>query len=187
MRVAQRKKAQRELAKDLLLVFIGAVIALFLSQSGIINATINFLGGTAISSLVAGLFFTSVFTVAPASVAFAEISEIGPIFTIALYGGLGAMLGDLVIFFFIRDRFTDDLMNSIKPSIVKHIFASFHLGSMKWLAPFVGAVIIASPLPDEIGLTLMGLSKVKLAILMPVSFVMNSLGIYLIVWLAQVV
>jgi hypothetical protein len=48
----------------------------------------------------------------------------------------------------------------------------------------LGAFIIASPLPDELGLTLMGMSKVRLAVLVPVSFVMNAVGIYLLVWFA---
>ncbi|MFA6405003.1 MAG: hypothetical protein WCW03_03325 [Candidatus Paceibacterota bacterium] len=187
MKVARRKKAQRELAKDLVFVFIGAVIALLLSQSGVISVVIDFLGGTAISSFVAGIFFTSVFTIAPASVAFADISQTGAPLTIILWGGLGAMCGDLILFFFIRDRFTDDLLNSMRPSIVKHILASFHLGFMKWLSPILGALIISSPLPDELGLTLMGLSKMRIAVLMPVSLIMNMMGIYLICWLAQVV
>lgn len=187
MTVSKRTRARRELRKDFFLVLIGAIAALFLSQSGIIEGAIRLLGGTATASFVSGIFFTSVFTVAPASVALAGIAETGSTATVALWGALGAMLGDLALFYFIRDRFADDLADSLKPSIVKHIVSSFHFGFLKWLSPVLGAAIIASPLPDEFGLALMGMSKVRMAVLMPVTFIMNALGIYLIIWFAGIV
>ena len=107
-------------------------------------------------------------------------------FTVILWGALGALSGDIILFFFIRDRFADDLKNSLKPSFVRHIARSFHFGFLKWLAPILGAVVIASPLPDELGLTLLGLSKTRLAFLVPISFVMNALGIYLLARLVSI-
>ena len=95
------------------------------------------------------------------------------------------MCGDLILFFFIRDRFYNDIVNSIKPKTIKHILRSFHFGFLKWIAPIVGALIIASPLPDEFGIALLSMSKVKTAVLMPVSFIMNALGIYLLITFAS--
>ncbi|MCC7436766.1 hypothetical protein IT402_02755, partial [Candidatus Nomurabacteria bacterium] len=54
-----------------------------------------------------------------------------------------------------------------------------------WLAPVIGAIIIASPLPDEIGVGLIGISKMKNWQFLVLSFVLNSLGILLIVTLAK--
>jgi len=178
--------ARRDLANDIAFVFIGAVFALLLSQSGAISWLVNALGNQIVASFVAGIFFTSVFTIAPSSVALASISGV-PLSTVALWGALGAMCGDLILFFFIRDRFADDLMASLKPSVVKHILGSFHLGFMKWLSPIVGALIIASPLPDEFGLMLLGLSKTKVSLLVPIAFVMNFLGIYALLWFVRFV
>jgi hypothetical protein len=53
---------------------------------------------------------------------------------------------------------------------------------MKWISPILGALIIASPLPDEFGLALLGLSRTRISILIPVSFIMNFLGVYLLLW-----
>jgi hypothetical protein len=91
------------------------------------------------------------------------------------------MCGDLILFFFIRDRFASDLMKAIKPAKIRHIMHSFHFGFLKWLSPIIGALIIASPLPDEFGISLMGISKVRVVILLPVAFAMNVLGIYLLI------
>ena len=177
------KSARKELIKDLIFVFIGIFIAIVLSRLGIIDLVVNAIGNEIVVSFLSGIFFTSVFTVGPSSVALVNISDVS-YFTIAFWGAIGALFGDLILFYFIRDRFSDNLISSIKPSVVKKVMNSFHLGFMKWLAPFLGAIIIASPLPDELGLTLLGLSKTRIAILIPISLVMNFLGILALLFFA---
>lgn len=164
------------------MIALGIALAIFLSKIGIIDfLVLSFQDYYIFASFLAGIFFTSAFTLAPAGIALAHIAQNSPIHAVALWGGLGAMCGDLILFFFIRDRFVKDVMKTMKPSTVKYILKSFHFGFMKWLSPVVGAIIIASPLPDEFGITLLGISKVKVAVLMPIAFVMNVLGIYLLI------
>ncbi len=174
--------ARHELAKDLFFILIGATIAIILSDIGIIDRIIPLFGNPAVASFVAGIFFTSAFTIAPASVALGHIALHAPAFTVALWGALGAVCGDLILFYFIRDRFANDVLGSFGSKFMKHFTASFHVGFYKWMAPVLGAVIIASPLPDEFGVTLLGFSKTRTWTLMLVSFIGNLLGIYLIVW-----
>jgi hypothetical protein len=180
----RRRQAQAQLIRDIFYILVGIGIAITLSRSGALDDILYLVGSGAIASFVAGIFFTSAFTIAPASVAMAHLVETTPVGTVVLWGALGALCGDLLLFFFIRDRFVDDLKRSLKPSFTKHILHSFHFGFLKWLAPLLGAAIIASPLPDELGLTLMGLSKTRLVLLVPVSFIMNALGIYLLAYFA---
>ena len=181
----RRSKARRELAKDLLLVILGVVITIILVKSGALDHILAFLGGHVWGSFLSGIFFTSAFTLAPASVTLVRIAESSPAIVVSIFGALGAMCGDLILFLFIRDRFAANLMASLRPSFVKHFASSFHFGFLKWLLPLIGALIIASPLPDELGLGLMGLSKTRIAVLLPVAFVMNALGIYLLIWFAH--
>jgi len=42
----------------------------------------------------------------------------------------------------------------------------------------VGALIIISPLPDELGVSLMGISKLKWYRFLLLSFTLNTLGIF---------
>lgn len=183
----RRVTARHQLFRDCLYILLGIVIALALAQSGVLDIILSLLGSGPAASFIAGIFFTSAFTIAPSSIALVRLAEMTPIPTVALWGALGALCGDLLLFFFIRDRFADDLRRSLRPSFLKHILHSFHLGFMKWVWPILGALIIASPLPDELGLTLMGLSKTRLVFLIPISFAMNMLGIYLLVWFASIV
>lgn len=173
------------MAKDLIFILIGVALAIFMVKSGILDIIIGWIGAGPVSSFIAGIFFTSAFTMAPSSVALASISTYSSFWTVAVWGALGALCGDLVLFFFIKDRFANDLINSLKPSLVKHVMQSLHLGFIKWLSPLLGGIIIASPFPDEFGITLMGMTKVRLIVLIPVSFVMNALSIYALIWFAS--
>jgi hypothetical protein len=180
------KKNAYSLIYDIVIIAIGILLAVILSKLGIIDFIVfSFDGYYAIASFVAGIFFTSAFTLAPSSIALSRIASHSPFMEVAIWGGLGAMCGDLILFFFIRDRFYDDLVKTMKPKTMKHILRSLHFGFLKWISPLLGAFIIASPLPDELGIALLGMSKVKTAILMPISFIMNVLGIYLLIIFAS--
>ena len=101
---------------------------------------------------------------------------------IALIAGIGAVVGDLTIFHFIRNRgLTDE---------IKHFFHYFggdkvshllHTKYFSWTLPVLGALIIASPLPDELGVSLMGISKMKTLNFILISFLLNSVGIFLVI------
>lgn len=178
--------ARRELAKDIVFIITGGIVALILSHIGFIDYAVSIFGSTGWASFIAGLFFTSVFTIAPASVALGHIAMNSPNHIVALFGALGAVCGDLILFYFIRDRFTDDLMNSFGSVFAKHIISSFHIGFLKWLSPVLGTLIIASPLPDEFGVALLGISRVRVYLVIPLSFMGNILGIYAIVWFGSI-
>ncbi|MBA3285846.1 MAG: hypothetical protein H0U27_12415 [Nitrosopumilus sp.] len=141
---------------------------------------------TILGSFLAGIFFTSIFTVAPASIVLAELSTQHSPFIVALCGAAGAMVGDLIIFLFIRDRVSDDITYILKKIKFKKISSLFHLGFLRVLSPLIGALIIASPLPDELGIAMMGMSKMKTYLLIPIAFIMNFFGILGIAALAAI-
>jgi len=97
--------------------------------------------------------------------------------TVSFFGALGAMVGDLIVFLFVRHTLADDLIVLIRRSKYQKIFHRLHFGVLRFVMPIMGAIIIASPLPDEIGLALLGVSKIKTIYLIPIALVMNFLGI----------
>ena len=51
---------------------------------------------------------------------------------------------------------------------------------------FMG-IVIASPLPDEIGVTMLaGLTKIKQKYLILISFILNTIGIFLIIYIFNI-
>jgi len=160
--------------------------AVYIAKSGAVEYLLNAAQSTEIlASFIAGVFFTSLLTLAPATVVLAEISQSYSLFATAFFGAIGAVVGDLLIFFFIRDGAADNVSDFLKALKLKRVFTLLKHKRFKWISPVVGAFIIASPLPDELGIALMGFSKIKLHVLVPISFVMNFIGILAVGLVAQ--
>ena len=177
---------KRKLRQDLGIIIVSVVVAIGLAWTGAIG---NFLASTKelrhLGSFIVGIFFTTVFTSFPAMVVLGELAQAGPLFWVAFLGALGALVGDFVIFKFFRDRIADDFNYLVKRSGKERFFSIFHRRIFRWLFPLVGALIVASPLPDEIGLAMMGLSKMKTALFAPISFTLNFLGILIVGLIAR--
>lgn len=174
---------------DILTIVASIVFAIVLIQSDILTRILTstrefqFLG-----SFIAGLFFTSVFTTAPAIAALGEISLMYTILPTALFGAAGAVVGDLIIFKFIRDEFSDHLLELFEHRKKgKRLRALVKTKIFHWLSLFVGGLIVASPLPDELGVGLFGFSKMKTSWFILFSFTFNFLGIVLIGLIARAI
>ena len=92
------------------------------------------------------------------------------------------MLSDITIFHFIRSKsLTDEIAHFFAyfgGNKIKHLL---HSKYFSWTLPVLGAIIIASPLPDEFGIGLMGISKLKTYQFILLSFILNAVGIMLVV------
>jgi len=182
----KKEEANNNLLRDLGAVVLSVIVAVILAQTGVLSSILTstqawrFLG-----VFLAGMFFVSIFTTAPAGVVLFEIAQVNSIWEVALFGGLGALVGDLLIFRFIKDSLARDISSLLKKTNQKRLISIFRLKLFRWLLPFLGALVVASPLPDEIGLTMMGLSKMKMLVFIPISFTLNFLGILIIGLFAQ--
>jgi len=171
--------------RDLVIIALGILITLLLVQMGALGQILSATEEQSyIGSFIAGIFFTSIFTIAPASIALAVISHSTEAYLVAIWGGLGAMMGDLLLFLFIRDVFADDVEGIAVVRKWKKVIARPHYGLTRILLPVIGALVIASPLPDEIGLAILGFSRTKTLYMLPITFIMNFLGIYAIALIA---
>lgn len=176
-------------AVDLAIIVLSIVIAFIMVRTELFS---EFLLKTSsfkiIGSLIAGLFFTSVFTTAPAVVTLGEIAKHNSLFETALFGAIGALLGDLIIFRFIRDRLSDHFMELMKHERWwKRVRMVFKLKYFRWITFLIGGIILASPFPDELGITILGFTKVKTKHFIPISFLFNFLGILCIGLIARAV
>lgn len=169
----------RHLAQDLGVIAISAVVAIFLVGSDTVETLLTATRESRlIGSFFAGLFFTTVFTTAPAIVALGEIAQSGSVLATAAVGALGAVIGDIIIFLMVRDRLSGHLAEHLKRNTGWLKFMILvRTRSFRWLSFFIGGLIIASPIPDEVGISLMGFSKVETRWFVPLSFAFNFTGI----------
>lgn len=176
----------KTLIRDLGIIVLSILIAIILVKTGTLEKIlISTQGARFIGSFIAGILFVSIFTAVPAAVALGKIAQTNSLIITAVIGGLGALLGDLIIFRFVRNRISQDFSYLVKASKSKKLVSIFKLRLFKRLIPFIGALIVASPLPDEIGLMMIGLSKVKTSVFIPLSFLLNSIGILIIGLIAK--
>ena len=172
--------------RDIAIITFSVIIAVILAKTGIL---IEFLTVSRnleiIGSFLGGFFLVSAFTAAPALVAITEIAQHNSALLVSFFGAIGALIGDLLIFRFVKDSISDDIAYLLKKTGSGRFLHIFHLRIFGWLIPLIGALIVASPLPDEIGLAMMGLSKMKTKFFAPTIFILDFLGILAVALIAK--
>lgn len=171
---------------NLTLLIISLLVTILLLLNGHIEQLTNVLNNLGyIGVLFTGMLFVSTFTVAPAAVVLFEFSRSLDPLLVALVGGAGATFGDYIAYRFIRDRLFAELSPILKMFHLYRRVDILHTKYFAWLAPVIGAAIIASPFPDEIGLSLLGLKRIKPIMFLVLAFFLNSIGIFIIALAAQ--
>ncbi len=179
-------RKREQFLQDIGLIIISLYFALYTVEAGLVHKIVDFFEGIpTIGILLSGAFFTSVFTTAPAIVLLGAFAKTESLWLVSLVGGVGAVLGDYLIFRLVKDRVAEDLAYIFSISRKKRLPHIFRTGLFRFLVPLVGGIIIASPLPDELGVFLLGMAKVPNRVFFPISFIFNTFGIFIIGLLAR--
>lgn len=138
--------------------------------------TLSYLG-----VFIGGILFVMLFS-APFGVGFFLTLNPANIWLAAIIGGLGAMVGDMLIFKFIKTSFEDEIKQISNSKHFQKISKaiSTHLGDKikLYLTYALAGFVIASPLPDEVGVFMLaGLKKINPYLLMLIAFILNTIGI----------
>lgn len=149
-----------------------------------------------IAAFILGMFFTYALTSIPAVAALYNLGGLLNPLIIAFVGAFGSVVSNYLIFRFVRDR----LLNEIKmlseeisaiTKPVTDIFLPKNLLIILWksisrsriwkiLIPIIAGFIIASPLPDELGVALFGAAKYEPKKFIVCSYFLNFVGILVI-------
>ena len=165
--------------RNILFLFLGFAFAIFLST---LPAFKNFLVGLGnygyIGAFIGGLMFDSVFTIPTGTVILVNLSKTLSIPLLVLVGGIGAVICDFIIFKFVKDDVEDEIEPIFEELVGKsHLHKLMHTKYFSWTLPVLGALIIASPLPDELGVSLLGISEINTARFLLISWCSNTVGI----------
>lgn len=166
------------------------IAAMVLYATGTLHELTRTMGSFGyVGGFIAGMAYAFTFTTAAAALLFLELGEtLNPIRTIAI-GGLGAMVGDLVFYWIIND--------GIKKEIGAFVIALMPIRRLKrmeqftkrrvfiWTIPFLASLLIASPLPDELGIALFSFINFRPKYLALISFVLNTIGIAALVLIGR--
>jgi uncharacterized membrane protein YdjX (TVP38/TMEM64 family) len=182
MLMKKQSRNENHILQDIAIIVLSVLVAVLLVRTNVLaDFLVSIRGLGIIGAFVAGMFFTSIFTTAPAIVALGEISFLQGIFSTALFGAAGSVVGDLIIFRFVRDRFSGHIAEIMTHrSIWRRFHLLFKRRFFRWITFLVGGLILASPLPDELGITVLGFSKMRVKYFALLSFVFNFFGILVI-------
>jgi len=171
-------------------IFFGILFLTFiLVRSGALLEWVSYIGGFGyLGVFLAGILFVSTFTVVPATAALIVFSGQFNIFLVSFIAGFGALIGDYTIFRFVKDGLVGELRSIFHKVGGYNILKGHHIVHTKyfgWLGPVLGAFIIASPLPDELGIGILGIYRLGHKKFAALSFVLNTVGIFLLLAAAR--
>ena len=172
-----------------LLLFITFIIAYFIFTGRSYEPLNSFILSFGLfGAFIAGVMFCYGFTAAPSTVLFLIIAKEHNLWLAGFIGGLGALLGDLVIFAFIRSSFSDEIDKLSKEKIIRKFHTSMPNRFKKYLLPVFAGFIIASPLPDELGVTLLAIHRhISVKIFMMLSYTLNTAGIFAVLYVGNLI
>ncbi|MEM4152506.1 MAG: hypothetical protein QXK80_00055 [Candidatus Pacearchaeota archaeon] len=169
------------------LTLIGAIIisAYFIFSNHSVKILLSQLNSFSyFGAFIAGLFYTYGFTGPLAAGFFIDLNP-NNILLAGILGGFGALVSDLLIFDITRFTLIDEFNLLKKTKFVVGVSNSiekiFGKQVKVMLAYLLAGVFIASPLPDEAGVIMIaGLTKIKQSVFITISFVLNTIGILLL-------
>lgn len=171
----------------LCLLLLSFVFAYSLYHGGALDWLDRLHGYGYLSIFIGGLLFSFGFTTPFAIAIFVELSPYINPFIAAPVAGLGAVVSDFLIFDLIRfSLFHEEILRLRSSRLVLWLHSLIHHDSLSermrnvLLWSFAG-MIIASPLPDELGVSLVsGISKVRPREFAVLCFGFNTVGALLI-------
>ena len=129
---------------------------------------------------LAGLLYTYSFTTSIGAILLLPFALHYPAGFIAVIGGIGSLFGDLTIFSLLRNNLHKEVDRLAKCTPMRRLGATPLFRNI-WFRDIVGALVIASPIPDEIGIGIMSSAKIDTASFALLTFIADMVGIYLLV------
>lgn len=165
-----------------LIAVFSFIFALFLlTNVNIIPFHNLILSSSYFGSFIAGFLYVFTFTAAPATVLLILLHSTQNLLLLGIIAGVGALLGDLVIYKTARAGFHNEAERFLRESKIRHVRRLIPTRIRRSVAIIIAFVVIGSPLPDEFGVAMIsnfGLINSKYFIF--VSFLLNTIGIFTI-------
>lgn len=135
--------------------------------------------------VLTGAMFVSFFTAAPAVVLLIELAgDYNPLL-IAFWGAIGSAIGDWIILKFFQERVGYELLPLAKKWKLLPFIRKIRRKKYRERTTLLGMFMIASPMPDELGIAMLGLAHLPTISLLIITFLLNAAGILVIVLAAQ--
>jgi hypothetical protein len=187
--VAKRKKRNRLNEwwlhyeyKHTTFAVVAIVVFVLLLDSAFLTGVFEFIEGQHyLGGLIAGVLSASFFTAAPAVVMIVDLAtKLDPL-PLAVIVGVGAAVGDMLLLLFFEER----IYHELKPLFIRLHPKRFRAGRQprrrSTAMLLIGTFVITTPLPDEVGLSLLGISHFPKVVILVICLGLNVLGAALLI------
>jgi hypothetical protein len=131
-------------------------------------------------SFIAGALYSFSFTAAFAVILFSNLTiPSEAILPLSVVAALGQVAMDITLLRFIKGFMAEELTSHAKKVVAR--FTSRK--PVRLLLQIFGALVIISPLPEEVGLTLLGISHLSFWRIITITFFLDIIGAYIIITL----
>ncbi|MEK6888658.1 MAG: hypothetical protein AABW80_00965 [Nanoarchaeota archaeon] len=174
----------------LTLLALAIILSYFIFRNESIGNLVFSLGSLRfIGVFIAGLLFSFGFT-APFAIGFFITYPAQNLLLASLIAGLGSTLSTLFLLKWLKLSFKDEIDNLEKTSAFKSVYRLIeHSLPHKikiYLAYIFFGIVIATPIPNEFATFIIaGIHRVKMLIIGLLTFILSTLGIYVILLLAN--
>jgi hypothetical protein len=156
-----------------IIVFDSAIVQTALDEIH----TLHYLG-----VIIGGALYTSLFTTAPGIAILLSFSDMYSPLTIALVGAVGSVIGDWIILKVFEERIGYELTPLVKKFHLKGFFKRLKRKKARDRTILLGMFAIGSPLPDEVGIGLLGIAHLPVVSLLIITYLLNAAGLLLLVY-----
>lgn len=113
----KNKNQVKHIFKNAGIIALSIVVAILIVKTNIVQDIFAVTKGMEVlTCFIAGIFFISAFTAAPASVILFKLAQNNSPLLVAFFGGLGGVIGDFIVFRFIKNSLAEDLIFLLKKS-----------------------------------------------------------------------
>lgn len=163
--------------RNVFLLVSGVFFAIVLAFSPLLHTLLDYFSPhPLITAFIAGMLFASTFTVAAGGILLIKLSEMYSPVLIILFAGMGAAFCDYLVFSLVKHKVPIHISPVYKNLYNhSHLHKILHTHYFAWTLPVIGAILMATPLPDELAVSLLGLSKLS-----GIKFIIIALSSHLI-------
>lgn len=177
---------KRRLLRDFVIIGLSIAVAIYIQNSAAADTLVNIFSSLYFvpAAIVMGILFSLTFTAAISTSVFILLSQTShnP-YLVALLGGVGSAIANSLIFKFFKDELLSDI-EALEPKYAKKIaHRIMHSKLFVGVIPYLAALILASPLPDELGILMLAGGNFKYTKFFLLSFGFHTIGILIIVLL----
>lgn len=181
---AAKRDASSFKIDNLVFIFVMIFVVILLFTNPAISDFIIDIGQTGgpIAPFIAGAFYSEALTSPAATVTLFYMGKIYNPILIALVGALGSAFSDFLLYRFLRKRASQSV-----EYLARHFRTRYKSTkkTIRILVLITASLILASPLPDELGIAMLSAINISVKKMFLISYMMSFLGILTIAWLGS--